>query len=469
MFVSLFASSVLLGPVTALCSYGGDLYVGSSSGIVYRLDEKTQQEEARYGVAGEPVRFITASPYGLAWLCGGSGSIRERTAPAKPGDLQLFIKTAGDSSISRSVRAKTPVRRLSWLHGRVALCYDFGADYFNVSGHSIDPKTFFPASATGLTDASLFVRELADRTELAVFARPTSVRLDPQNQTAPLVSLLSAYQVGGSQWISQGGVATTALDAFPDGEIVADESGKIAASSKFFILSDRIAVAEDGIVARESDALLSAPVMKSQWETTRVGSPASVGDALWFGATERYAWSWNGQALVSQSRATGEVAAFFPWEDVETPSCFAVGSTGLWVGRNSGIRRVAPDEPSETGGMILVKLDQENNLLPDSIKQKLTAALFGWRFADTAKAGDDGAKMVAGVFSSVGITLPTSSQELQEAGKPVRGDLQYGDLLIGPNRCAVYIGNGSTVELRAGKIGNGSVWSWSKAMVRRVV
>lgn len=454
-----------MSPVTALSLDAGNLYVGSADGAVRRMQDG-RASQTWQGPAGIPVSLIAASPYGLAWLSGEGGAIRDRLAPnaAHPETLCLYDAEQNRISTIR-LEGKSPIRRLAWVQGRVAVCGDFGAAFFDAKGRTVAPEAFLPREAAeALPQSSLWAREQADGTELVVFAKPYSVRQDPQNQDDPLVSLLTAYQVGAWQWVKLGGFATTAFHAFPQGELTASPDGRIVSAPQFVVLSDRIALAENGVVAREPGSLVQAPLYTPNWALKRGPASPAPGDALWFGAGGEAAWWWNGTALVRQDRSTGESSAFLPWAHGEfAPTAFAADGTGVWVGSVRGLVHLDPSA-AEYGYFVRVRFGAEANSTAE-----LTQAVFAWRFAGADRAGDDGGRMVASAFSAVGLSLPTTARELQTAGSPVRGDLRFGDVLATPKSAAIYLGDGITVELRDGKVQNGQLWGWRGAALRRVL
>jgi hypothetical protein len=461
-------ASAYTKPVTAVAVYNGDVYVGRPDGVVQRVGPDLQVQDSYAKTSNKPISFVAASAFGVAWLSGPGGAIREKAAPPKPVEQTLTI-SFGDKQYSVAIQPSSPIRRLEWLQGRVGVSYDFGAAFYDGKGHEISPSSFMPPDAAELAkSASLWVREQEDGTEFAVFAKPYAVRQSASNQKAPLVSMFTAYQVGAWQWAKLGGFASNAFDAFPDGEMKVTEDGKLAGDSKFLVLSDRVALSGDGIVAREPDSMVNAPVFGSNWEVVRVESSPIPGDALWAGAGGDSAWWWNGSALVQQNRRTGNSCAYLPWgEPTIAPTSFAADADGLWVGSNRGLRHLDPAKPEEKlgyAGFVRAPFGTAN---PDPGAKKLSDAVFAWRFATEDKAGTDGGLMVASIFSVFGQQLPQTAPGLINAGAPVADELRFGDVILTQRSAAVYLGNGATVEVRSGRVQNGEIWAFPKATVRR--
>jgi hypothetical protein len=465
--------TTLTKPVTALSTYAGDVYAGYADGSVERVNADQQVETIYSKPQGARVSFITASTYGVAWLSGPGGAIREKVAAAKPAAQTLTIR-GDDHTYTVTIQPASPIRRLAWLCGRVAVSYDFGSGFYDLKGHAVDASTFMSSDAATLAkDGSLWVREQEDGTELALFAKPYAVRQDPRNQKAPLVSMFTAYQVGAWQWVKLGGFASNAFDAFPDGELKATEEGRLAADTKFMVLSDRVGLAQDGIVAREPESLANVPIFARDWEIARIDAASVPGDALWFGAAGDNAWWWNGLALVQQNRRSGQFAVYLPWADSGlTPQCFAADGNGIWVGSNHGLRFLdasKPDPKLGYAGFVRAPFGVEATSSIDPNAKKLTDAVFAWRFAQADTAGTDGGLMVASIYSSLGVPVPTTAPELSNAGTVVSEDLKFGDVVLTPKSAAIYLGNGITVEVRGGRVQNGELWAFPKATVRRFV
>lgn len=468
----LAALSLLLAaydkPTTAMCADGDRLFVGRADGAVEELDADLNPVNRYAKGDGKAVAFIAQAAGRIAWLSGPGGEIRDKVAAAKPAPAQLTIVAEGKRTVVR-IQPTAPVRRLEWLQGHVGLGYDFGTTFFDTAGRVVAPSSFMPGDASALVPASsLWVRQQEDGTQLAVFAKPYSVRQNPLNQKEPLVSLFTAYQVGAWQWEKLGGFASTAFDAFPEGELVANEDGRLAAAAKFIVLSDRIALAPDGVVGKEADSLVSVPLFRPNWQSVRTAATPPPGDSLWMGASLDDAWWWTGSALVHVDRKTGRPTGYLPWIDpAMKPTCFAASGGGLWIGSNRGLRFLDPvrvDPKLGFAGFIRVGAAPESG---NPVVKRLTDAVFAWRFVEADKAGADGGVMVASAFSAVGLQLPQTARGLMEAGTPVVDELRFGDVLVKPDGAAIYLGNSATVEVRGGRVQNGEIWAYQGCSVRR--
>src|ERR1044072_4587035 len=118
--------SAYTNPVSALAQYGGSLYAGRVDGGVDRLGKDLGLQGALAKPGGARISFISASPYGVAWLSGPGAAVRERAAPGAPAPQKLTIR-AGDRAVTVAFQPSAPVRRISWLGRRVPLRCSGGA------------------------------------------------------------------------------------------------------------------------------------------------------------------------------------------------------------------------------------------------------------------------------------------------------------------------------------------------------
>jgi hypothetical protein len=72
-------------------------------------------------------------------------------------------------------------------------------------------------------------------------------------------------------------------------------------------------------------------------------------------------------------------------------------------------------------------------------------------------------------FEGAGIALPHGSSNLRTCspGLVVKDELRWGDVLVYPGHCAIYIGNGLTAETANKQVGGRSIWFRESVVVRR--
>lgn len=111
---------------------------------------------------------------------------------------------------------------------------------------------------------------------------------------------------------------------------------------------------------------------------------------------------------------------------------------------------------------------------PDVIK-KMKQIIEDWQgvpylWGGNTKNGTDCSGFVQAVYRELGIKLPHGSKYLAtcNVGPVVKGEWQYGDILIWPgHHAAIYTGNGTTAETVKGHVGRSRVGKRNPPIVRR--
>ncbi|MCC7231290.1 MAG: hypothetical protein IT203_12930 [Fimbriimonadaceae bacterium] len=466
---------------TSLALTNGQLYVGTNTGDIQIYDSRTREPltvltSERKGIIGS----VAVSKEGVAWLVGTRpAGIRDPLGSSEDPANQTLVVRASDGQTSivdlKPAGVTETVTDVAWFGSRVALIRDFGVSFFDARIHavvlseSILPKTIAEEAARSHVWFS---------SDALMTSHPVAVRRSPRSQGLPYVSLFTVYRNQKDRWTRIGGFASNALDVEPVEGLNVGADGKIPASARFTLVSQTADLDGEGIVAIEGDSLLSAPIFKSDWETSRKPLPdpfAAPGrpDSLWLQAAGPNMWWWTGNVLLSQNRTTGEARAFLPWNDPQMlVNDILADSGGVWLATNVGVRRLelaTPERPLGFGGFVAVPLGIASEKPPTKDVEKLVKELFRWRFATPDLAGKDGAKMVGEVFRTLDIALPDSATGILASplGKAIVDEIRVGDVIASPKGLAVYIGNGKTVEMRDGIVKNGDVWSRPFATVRR--
>lgn len=468
---------------TALASVGGRVYAGTNTGEVHVYDARTREPisvltSERKGI----VSSVAASSRGVAWVIGPRPtSIRDKFATQAEVTAQALVYQTSDqrtytfdlkpAGVDRAVRA------ISWFGPRLWILGDFGSAFYNASTNAIElGSTFLPNSlAKEVAGSRVWVHE-----PYLMTATPVSMRRNPRSLGSPYVSLFTVHKLDGQRWTKVGGFASNAFDVEPEMELSVGEDGRIPASAKFSILSETASFDSTGIVALEDSVLLNAPIFKENWETARHPMSSWFGDTsrpdnLWVQVSGDDFWSWNGTALLKQSRTTNESRAFLPWNDPQMlVNAFLADSAGVWVATNVGVRRIAlgaPEKPIGYGGFIAVPLGPLTERTDVKSLDKIVRELYRWRFASAELAGADGAKLASEVYKSIGFNIPASAQGIVNSPQavPVQDELRIGDVIFSNKSLAIYIGNGKTVEVKDGVVKNNTIWNRPFAIVRRFV
>ena len=94
-----------------------------------------------------------------------------------------------------------------------------------------------------------------------------------------------------------------------------------------------------------------------------------------------------------------------------------------------------------------------------------------YRWGGSSMDGTDCSGFVTSVYKELGIKLPRFSQNIARApfGEVVFDQLHFGDVLVypEPHHCAIYIGDGRTIETTKGAVGYSNVYRRHCAYVRR--
>ena len=94
-----------------------------------------------------------------------------------------------------------------------------------------------------------------------------------------------------------------------------------------------------------------------------------------------------------------------------------------------------------------------------------------YRWGGSSMSGTDCSGFVTSVYKELGIKLPRYSQNIARApfGEVVFDQLHFGDVLVypEPKHCAIYIGNGRTIETTRGAVGYSNIYRRHCAYVRR--
>jgi len=94
-----------------------------------------------------------------------------------------------------------------------------------------------------------------------------------------------------------------------------------------------------------------------------------------------------------------------------------------------------------------------------------------YRWGGSSMSGTDCSGFVTSVYKELGIKLPRYSQNIARApfGEVVFDQLHFGDVLVypEPKHCAIYIGDGKTIETTRGAVGYSNIYRRHCAYVRR--
>jgi cell wall-associated NlpC family hydrolase len=192
-------------------------------------------------------------------------------------------------------------------------------------------------------------------------------------------------------------------------------------------------------------------------------------------------WTYSG--IVFHSTPSGNTEAYMPWNGAGDDkhghiACLLADDKGVWVAADTGIHRITPDHPTNAdgfGGYMRIALGPNTAQPPaNSVCQKLNQLTQQWqgvpyKWGGDSKSGIDCSGYVCKLFEGVGINVPRATTELGNGseGKRIRDDLKYGDVLVFPGHCAMYIGNGWTTEALDQGVGKAAIWSRKNVVIKR--
>ncbi len=208
-------------------------------------------------------------------------------------------------------------------------------------------------------------------------------------------------------------------------------------------------------------------------------------------STDRIAFSesgvwWEQRGIVFHANPqTGGRSAFLPWNvpgGTGAVLALAPDENGVWVATtSSGIRYIRPGKPSTTdgyNGYVRARLGSETLQPPTTRDTRIADAMEIWQgtryvWGGQSLSGTDCSGYVMRMHQVAGVSIPRTSSQMRSSGqgRRVRDELRWGDTLVYPGHCALYIGDGKTSETvggsRGGSVSSSSVWIRSNVVVRR--
>jgi hypothetical protein len=192
----------------------------------------------------------------------------------------------------------------------------------------------------------------------------------------------------------------------------------------------------------------------------------------------RHLWTTDGSVLYHTDLDTTASDAFLPWNEKGLHiQAFAPEPDGVWLATERDVRHLAlkhPDASHGYAGLLKFRLGPEAATPMQPEDQKLASLIAAWQgtayqWGGSSRQGTDCSGFVMAVHQQLGISLPKGTVALRECtkGPRIHDELQYGDVLVYPGHCAIYIGNGKTAETVDKAVSYASVWYHDDVVVRR--
>ncbi|MES2464238.1 MAG: C40 family peptidase [Armatimonadota bacterium] len=250
----------------------------------------------------------------------------------------------------------------------------------------------------------------------------------------------------------------------------------------------RLAVAPDALATAEREGLRLLTVRADSAHPLELpyalspGMPSST-DRVVLGPSGLW-WEQRGIVFRADTR-TGARDAFLPWNvqgEMGAVLAIAADDKSVWVATTSaGIRRIRPGRPDVSdgyNGYVRARLGS-GTLRPQTERgNRVAGAIEAWQgvpyvWGGQSRSGADCSGFVMRMHQVGGVSIPRTSAGMRHAsqGKRVRDELRWGDTLVYPGHCAIYIGDGRTAETvggsRGGSVSHSSIWIRSSVVVRR--
>lgn len=253
-------------------------------------------------------------------------------------------------------------------------------------------------------------------------------------------------------------------------------------------LPARLAVAPDAVATAEREGL-RVVAAKDTRATPRdlpyalsPGMPSST-DRVVVGVSGLW-WEQRGIIFRANPR-TGARDAYLPWnvsDGTGAVTALAPDPGGVWVATMSGgVRHIVLGRPSARdgyNGYIKAPLGADTLHPPTPRCNNMACAIDAWQgtryvWGGQSRSGTDCSGFVMRMHGVCGVSVPRTSSEMRHTsqGRRVLDELHWGDTLVYPGHCGIYIGDGRTAETvggtRGGSVSHGSVWVRSSVVVKR--
>jgi cell wall-associated NlpC family hydrolase len=187
--------------------------------------------------------------------------------------------------------------------------------------------------------------------------------------------------------------------------------------------------------------------------------------------TQRSVW-WGTKDMVFRADlSTGKREVYLPWAGGKgAVQALEIDGDSVRVRTDAREAKIRPD--SEVfDGYVRLRLGEDQLVPPPGVCQKIAQTVEEWLgvpylYGGNTKSGCDCSGFVGAMLRVAGKSLPRT---IAQSGKPVLGELRFGDVVCSPGHVALYLGNGWQAE--APKTGDvvkkTTVWHRASATARR--
>lgn len=197
--------------------------------------------------------------------------------------------------------------------------------------------------------------------------------------------------------------------------------------------------------------------------------PGGQGPVL---VTARSAW-WGTRDMVFRADlATGKREVYLPWAGARGQvQALTLEGDSVRVRTDTAEARIRTESES-FGGYVRVRLVPEPP--PSPLCQRIAQTVEDWLgtpyvYGGMSRAGCDCSGFVGAMLQVAGKRVPRTTAALSRAGRPVKGELRFGDVVCTPGHVALYLGNALQAEApQSGDVvKKTTIWHRTDASARR--
>nr|WP_309695214.1 NlpC/P60 family protein [Armatimonas sp.] len=190
--------------------------------------------------------------------------------------------------------------------------------------------------------------------------------------------------------------------------------------------------------------------------------------------TQRSVW-WGTRDMVFRADiTTGKREVYLPWAGGKgVVQALELEGDAVRVRTDSQESKIRPAHAA-FDGYVRLRLGEDQLVPPQGVCQKIAQSVEEWLgtpylYGGNTKAGCDCSGFVGAMLRVAGKSVPRVSGEIARSGKPVLGELRFGDVVCTPGHVALYLGNGWQAEApqRGDIVKKTTVWHRATATTRR--